>query len=365
MSVGRAEQLLRKQQIDAFANVCELFFLFNDDFAKYLVSELQIIATDNPSNNKHNINVVTINKPSRLINLKIYGDEASIEHELNKLGIVEYTFTDPEMLPLYLDLIDRKRVEYHKVIEINQKQELFALIRQNVTQQENFKQEKRRLQLNELNSQQPKETEIMMDNTDLNNMNGQYNSGTVLTQSEVHFHFQPLKDVEVNEKCDQLAVFSKKHKTNIGAHPFMKGLRKILTKQIYQSTLCEWAFNDAVLTQGGPDFLVDAVTLLTSVLVMQTSLDGNFDANADDGVERVWILSGDFTDSHLNKLIKVLPNDSDLVGRSSGTITFGNRRRISFGITSPSDDRYSTSIFKKIFGLCDCCQLASRGEKHV
>ncbi|KAK9685204.1 hypothetical protein K7432_015594 [Basidiobolus ranarum] len=119
---------------------------------------------------------------------------------------------------------------------------------------------------------------------------------------------------------------------DLGAAPFIKGLKRMLETQFTKDFLFTWSLLDDTLTQAGPEFMRDSVTLLLSVFGFTQYVDlenaGRGEGDGDQaGVVRVWQMNDDMSDIQLDRLLSLFPNERSLPGRMSGNIQVGSTRR--------------------------------------
>eukprot|EP01048_Picozoa_sp_COSAG05_P012190 COSAG05_NODE_1202_length_5536_cov_1.814420_2_plen_316_part_00 len=122
-----------------------------------------------------------------------------------------------------------------------------------------------------------------------------------------------------------LRRFATAHRSNIGAHPFLAGLNQCLLEQIGDHRCCVWTFEDEVLTQAAPGFAEAAVNVLVEGLGFQPDLRGSSGIGGSDlesgGCGRSWLVAAGLTDSECGSLLAILPKQSDLYARPTGTVT--------------------------------------------
>eukprot|EP00124_Ichthyophonus_hoferi_P003633 Ihof_evm5s328 gene=Ihof_evmTU5s328 len=113
---------------------------------------------------------------------------------------------------------------------------------------------------------------------------------------------------------EQLTIFINTYKKNFAAHPFLMGLRVIFLSQKNSKHVKVWRISDATLTQSGCDFMHDAVGLLCNALRFTC------DHSRPSPGERDYKMCNNWLDKQLTALAALLPKDSDLIGRPTGTI---------------------------------------------
>eukprot|EP00123_Amoebidium_parasiticum_P020401 comp49374_c0_seq1/m.47625 comp49374_c0_seq1/g.47625 ORF comp49374_c0_seq1/g.47625 comp49374_c0_seq1/m.47625 type:complete len:333 (-) comp49374_c0_seq1:32-1030(-) len=172
------------------------------------------------------------------------------------------------------------------------------------------------------------------------------------------------KAYDTKWRVEEVKGFVARQRGNVGAHPFMKGLRLILLSQKKQQHVSVWRLCDATLTQSGPAFMLDSVRLLTEVLYF--TVDTTNRPNPDDND---WAVCSWMQDSELTALAQLLPKDSDLIGRASGQVVGTQHMRLAYETDSNSRPGSPMGVFRawqrraalcfgpssyKVNGL-DCC----------
>lgn len=273
----------------AFSKVCRRYYYNNDEVSRFLIESIQ-----NASVGQDCV-VYTAFKNDNEDRCTF--SKSIILAELMRIGIDERGVLETKALhSLYLQQINSHRIEYHAYVETLQKNMLQRLIMSSVQQQHLYSQDR------------------------------------------------------LGYADKRLGKFIKNYAHNIGAHPFLKGIRRLLAKQVHHTTILRWSINDAVFTQSGKDFMVDAVQIMCFVLQMKAGTDFDL-VEKNDGV-RQWSMSGVLNLKQLKALLAVCAKDKDLVGRATGNIeeTTDECRRLGLNNntgSSSSDGIFNFEVFKK------------------
>lgn len=116
----------------------------------------------------------------------------------------------------------------------------------------------------------------------------------------------------------------------LGVHPFLKGFRALLERQLGEEVVWRWVLKEEALTEtGGHRFIEDAVAVLFR-LCRQTPPDVLGDCEAGVGGEGFRLgmeVDPQLSDPHLGRLLRILPRDSRLEGRATGELVRTGARR--------------------------------------
>jgi hypothetical protein len=124
--------------------------------------------------------------------------------------------------------------------------------------------------------------------------------------------------------CAAVTRFVAEQRENIGAHPFLQGLRALMEAQLEAPVAClVWRTPHVLLSQsGGEHFMATAVALLRSGLgfsLLPQNVGGEGVTSTDDGCAD-WQTHPGWSDVHARAVLRRLPGEHELEGRAAGTI---------------------------------------------
>ncbi|CAG8645637.1 2437_t:CDS:1 [Paraglomus occultum] len=129
----------------------------------------------------------------------------------------------------------------------------------------------------------------------------------------------------VAHRRSEVTSFVRVFKDNVGAAPFIKGLRQVFELQQGKHNLVSWTFLDDRLTQNGPDFMRAAVNLLVNVLSFTHTIQ-EADESVTQETSRTWYFAVTIPDSEIKSLLPLLPKNVGSV-RPTGTIEVSSQQR--------------------------------------
>ncbi|ORX49810.1 hypothetical protein DM01DRAFT_1308645 [Hesseltinella vesiculosa] len=126
---------------------------------------------------------------------------------------------------------------------------------------------------------------------------------------------QSSEPLDNTERVARVKAFMQQHATNVGSIPFLRGLVGFLTFQLYKPRLAQWHMDTSVLTQNGPETIVQYVLLLKTVLgfrveasPMDAAVISMTDEPQQDTPDLVWRMNASLTDESLLQLLRQLPS---------------------------------------------------------
>jgi len=164
---------------------------------------------------------------------------------------------------------------------------------------------------------------------------------------------EPVRPIELVRREGAMTVrhrlssFVAKYRGQLGTHPFLKGLRGLLQRQVGDPMIWSWILAEESLTEvGGETFMEDAVLLLLAAFCYEGAPDGG-----ELGQRRyIWEVSSASSDSQLTRLLRLLPLDSQLEGNATGELQSVGRERTN--VNGEQDEEESMVAF-----LRDCCAV--------
>lgn len=121
------------------------------------------------------------------------------------------------------------------------------------------------------------------------------------------------------------AAFVANHAGSLGVHPFFKGLRQLLQKQLGDPMVWRWAVQEEVFMEAGDDkFMEEAVQLLVKALQHVPHAVGLGDCESGGGSGSrflVWEVAPHTSDRHIRRFLSLLPAEAKLEGRASGDLS--------------------------------------------
>mmetsp|Transcript_2725 Transcript_2725/g.4179 ORF Transcript_2725/g.4179 Transcript_2725/m.4179 type:complete len:365 (+) Transcript_2725:1142-2236(+) len=174
---------------------------------------------------------------------------------------------------------------------------------------------------------------------------------------------------EIQNVRDIVKTFVNKHQKNLGVHPFLAGLAKLLEMQLQNSSketsIARWTFRQVVLSEairGNDEYIHDAVNMLLSFLVRVKSEEEEHDLEAsipmitaDNGTEEdipdvvektmSWEIDVSFSNYQMQRILNLLPRKGDLHARPTGTIEVmeGEKRRTNIDGKLDDSEYYNLS----------------------
>merc|ERR1712085_22196 len=133
----------------------------------------------------------------------------------------------------------------------------------------------------------------------------------------------------------QIEAFAQVHGRSPEAHPFLKGLKMLLKRQLSDPLVLQWCFPEEVLFRRDDVFLEDVVALLAqtlehvpvSVLPSSVTTDGEVDATS----RLTWEVAAHTSDQHLRSFCERLPDEASLEGDPCGDVLRSDRPRTNIG----------------------------------
>ncbi|CAK4667494.1 hypothetical protein LEN26_012623 [Aphanomyces euteiches] len=114
-------------------------------------------------------------------------------------------------------------------------------------------------------------------------------------------------------KRGQLLRFLGEYARNIGAHPFLHGLHRMLSSNMHQTTIVAWEVSNATFVESaGAEFTSAALTLLVETLQCGHT-------ETPDGNSSIWFLDPFLSNHHIRRMLWIFPNMKQIEGRATGT----------------------------------------------
>lgn len=116
----------------------------------------------------------------------------------------------------------------------------------------------------------------------------------------------------------RVSAFVSAHGKSLGAHPLLRGLRELLQRQMDGDSVWQWEVIEETFTEAGDErFVTDAVALLMLTLV-HVPMDLETSRDSGESLRLSWEVSPQASTHHLSRILRLLPCESNLEGRSAG-----------------------------------------------
>ncbi|TDH68549.1 hypothetical protein CCR75_006799 [Bremia lactucae] len=121
---------------------------------------------------------------------------------------------------------------------------------------------------------------------------------------------------------ERFVVFTEKHASNVGSHPFLAGLRASLQWNLESSTIVAWKLSDSVFVESGDsEFTHNALALLVRVLNFSHCESTAIQASKASNKAKIrdWYLDPYLSDQDIRQIIRLIPAAKRLEGNPTGT----------------------------------------------